>query len=353
MTEELLSTLDRSLPPTLWDEFLAQRPNAHIMQHRRWGELKARFGWRVQRVALRRAGSLIAGAQLLLRPLPWGQALAYVPKGPLTSYGDDEANRQLLAALVRLARRCRAAVLMLEPDCEEGPQPLPTWMTEGWRPARPIQPRSTILIDLDGDDETLLARMKPKWRYNVRLAARKGVIVRPGSAADLPAVYALMEETARRDGFAVHAAPYYATAYDLFARDGQAVWWLAEYEGTLLAAIVTFVHGARAWYFWGASASVGRNLMPNHALQWAALRWARARGCRSYDLWGIPDEVGEDPAAYAGVEPERQGGLWGVYRFKQGWGGRIVRFVGAWELPLSAPGYTLYRLATRLRRSAP
>lgn len=118
----------------------------------------------------------------------------------------------------------------------------------------------------------------------------------------------------------------------------------------MLAAIAAFALGRMAWYMWGASDEEGRNLMPNHALQWAAMRWARARGCTRYDLWGIPDEVGENPGAYAEAESWGQGGLWGVYRFKQGFGGQIVRYTGAWDLPLSQAGYALYRLALRVQQ---
>jgi lipid II:glycine glycyltransferase (peptidoglycan interpeptide bridge formation enzyme) len=149
----------------------------------------------------------------------------------------------------------------------------------------------------------------------------------------------------------VHSAAYYARAVELFGPAGLATWLLAEYEGSVLAAIAVFALGRTAWYMWGASGEEGRNLMPNHALQWAAMRWARSRGCIVYDLWGIPDEVGENPNAFAEPESWGEGGLWGVYRFKQGFGGRVVRYTGAWDLPLSRPGYALYRLALRVRRS--
>jgi lipid II:glycine glycyltransferase (peptidoglycan interpeptide bridge formation enzyme) len=351
MIPAVLSTLDRSLPDAAWDAFLADQIDAHVLQHRRWGDLKGRFGWQAQRVALSQEGTIVAGAQILLRRLPWGQTLAYIPKGPLVTWEDSELTRPLLAAIAATARRARAAVLLIEPDLVDGSASVAQLTAYGLRPAaRAIQPRSTILVPLDGDDEDLLARMKPKWRYNIRLATRKGVTVRPGTAADLPAIYALMEATARRDQFAVHTAAYYATAHDLFAESGHSLWLLAEHEGHLLAAIVVFAHGARAWYFWGASADEGRPLMPNHALQWAAMCWARAQGCREYDLWGIPDEVGQNPDRFTEVDPDRQGDLWGVYRFKQGFGGRVVRWAGAWECPLSTAGYALYRLALRFRQ---
>ncbi|MCD6290999.1 MAG: peptidoglycan bridge formation glycyltransferase FemA/FemB family protein [Anaerolineae bacterium] len=350
---KLLSTLDGTLPDAAWDAFIARRQDAHILQHRLWGELKARFGWQVHRVGLARDGEIVAGAQILLRRLPWGQRLAYIPKGPLVDWGRPDQLRVIHQALEAVGRRLRAAFLLVEPDLPDGSQAVEMLMAMGWRPAeRSIQPRSTILVDLAGAEDELLARMKSKWRYNIRLAARRGVTVRSGTRDDLPAVYALMRETARRDGFAVHAAEYYAAAYDLFAPTGQAVWLLAEREGQLLAAIVVFAHGERAWYFWGASANKGRRHMPNHALQWAAMRWARARGCRVYDLWGIPDEVGQSPDAYV-TPSERHDGLWGVYRFKQGFGGRVVRSVGAWERPLSPAGYALYRLGMRLWRRRP
>ena len=135
--------------------------------------------------------------------------------------------------------------------------------------------------------------MKPKWRYNIRLAERKGVTVREAAPDDLPEIQRLLAVTGERDGFGVHSPAYYARATDLFLPAGLAAWLVAEHEGRMLAAIAVFALGRMAWYMWGASGEEGRNLMPNHALQWAAMRWARARGCTIYDLWGIPDEVGE------------------------------------------------------------
>jgi peptidoglycan pentaglycine glycine transferase (the first glycine) len=160
-----------------------------------------------------------------------------------------------------------------------------------------------------------------------------------------------MDRTGARDRFGVHNAAYHRRATELFAPPGMMTWLLAEHEGQLLAAIAVFALGRAAYYMWGASADDGRNVMPNHAVQWAAIRWARSKGCTVYDLWGIPDEVGENPDAFAEPESWGQGGLWGVYRFKQGFGGQVVRFAGAWDLPLSRPGYALYKLALRVRKS--
>jgi lipid II:glycine glycyltransferase (peptidoglycan interpeptide bridge formation enzyme) len=186
--------------------------------------------------------------------------------------------------------------------------------------------------------------MKQKTRYNVRLAGRKGVTVRPGDEGDLPAFYRLMETTAQRDGFGIHTQAYYEAAHRLFVPSGQGNLLLAEYDGQLLAGLVVLAaaHGRAACYMYGASSDAHRNLMPTYLLQWEAMLWAREQGCRVYDLWGVPDE-NEDrlEAEFKG----RSDGLWGVYRFKRGFGGRLARSIGAWDLVYSPLRYWLYATA--------
>jgi peptidoglycan pentaglycine glycine transferase (the first glycine) len=293
--------------------------------------------------------------------LPWGQKVAYVPKGPVVDWNAPDQAHAVITMARAFGKKAHAALLKIEPELPDTPEVSARMASYGFiRSPQRVQPLSTIHIDLVADEETILARMKPKWRYNIRLAERKGVSVREGHSADLPAIQKLMDITGERDNFGVHSAAYHAAATALFARSsfvvrpssasGQMTWLLAEAEGETLAAIAVFAVGTRAWYMWGASGESGRNLMPNHALQWAAMCWAKARGCTLYDLWGIPDEVGADPDAYAEPESWGEGGLWGVYRFKQGFGGQVVRYTGAWDMPLSKPGYAMYKLALRVKR---
>ena len=334
-----------------WDRFVAGHSRGHVLQTSRWAQLKSAFGWSADLVVLTTPdGEIQGGASLLFRRLPWGQTLAYVPKGPLVDWTDAQKTRQLLDAVRHTCRRHRAAILKIEPEYEAAPELAITLESLGFRlGAQRVQPLSTIHVDLTPDEEAILSRMKPKWRYNIRLAERKGVAVREATMDDLPAVQELLEQTGVRDGFSVHSAAYYRKATELFAPDNWATWLLAEHEGRLLAAIAVFALGEMAWYMWGASSDLDRNLMPNHALQWAAMRWARDRGCRVYDLWGIPDEVGADPNAFADPQAWGNDGLWGIYRFKQGFGGRVVRYIGAWDAPVSALGHSLYRTALKLR----
>ncbi len=339
----VVQTFDRAEDERAWDERIAAAPGGHLLQSWAWGELKGRFGWRAERIGLDSAS-----AQVLYRPLPGGVgAIAYVPKGPLLDWGDGQALRDLTAVLRPLARRQRAVCLKIEPDLEDNPGQAERLRAAGFRPSpQPIQPRRTIMVDLDAEPEAILARMKQKTRYNIRLAGRKGVAVRPGDEEDLPAFYRLMEATARRDGFAVHSQAYYETAHRLFVPAGRGCLLLAEYEGRLLAGLVVMTLGDTACYLYGASADEGRDLMPTYLLQWEAIMWAKGRGCRAYDLWGVPDE--DESTLEAGFA-QRGDGLWGVYRFKRGFGGRLVRTVGAWDLVYAPLRYWLYSTALRLQ----
>lgn len=338
------------IPPSVWDTFVAAHPAAHILQTSPWGALKAQFGWEDERVALADGDRILAGAQILYRRLPFGLGrLAYVPKGPLVDWADAEQVRSLLAALDHAARTRGTIALTLEPDLPDEPQHHERLAALGFRPApfSSVQPRRTLVVDISGDEETILAAMRQKTRYNVRLAARKGVMVREASEADLPAFHALNAATARRDRFGVHEPAYYEAAYRLFVPRGWARLLLAEVEGEPVAALMAFALGRRAWYFYGASGDAHREKMAPYLLQWEAMRWAKSRGCTEYDLWGVPDE---DEATLEAQFEQRQDGLWGVYRFKRGFGGRLVRSIGAWDRIYRPLPYRLYRQAITFRR---
>jgi lipid II:glycine glycyltransferase (peptidoglycan interpeptide bridge formation enzyme) len=190
--------------------------------------------------------------------------------------------------------------------------------------------------------------MKSKTRYNIRLSGRKGVTVRQGDAVDVEAFNHLMAITGDRNRFGVHSPAYYRAAYDLFAPRDQVGLFLAEYRGEPLAGLMAFVLGSTAWYFYGASSDAHRNLMAPYAIQWAAMRWAKAKACSTYDLWGVPDQ---DEETLESEFSERTDGLWGVYRFKRGFGGQLMGTVGAWDRVYSPWRYHLYCWALGWRQS--
>ena len=335
----IIPSVTSRLSPEAWEAFLARHPDAHLLQSSAWGELKAHFGWEPVRLA-----SGDSGAQILLRQFPFGLRLAYVPRGPVGAWLPD-----LLPDLIAASREQRAFAIKLEPDALEATDLESELRRHGFHPSpHTVQPRRTLAVDLQADETALLGRMHPKTRYNIRLAERKGVSVRPSS--DLPAFQRLLGATAQRDQFSAHSSGYYSKAYELFHPRGECELLLAERDGSPLAGLMVFARGPKAWYLYGASSNEGRNLMSTYLLQWEAMRWAKARGCRVHDLWGIPDE--SESVLEAGFAA-RNDGLWGVYRFKRGFGGENVRTVGAWDLPLQPFVYRLYvTIAGRLRGQA-
>jgi lipid II:glycine glycyltransferase (peptidoglycan interpeptide bridge formation enzyme) len=328
-----------------WDNALLALPNAHALQGWAWGAFKSRHGWSATRLLFQERDQVVAAASVLRRKLPLlPVSVLYVPKGPVVDWTDRSRASRVLAELEDLARAWRAISIKVDPDVyhadrtpEFSPRPACAQDTagllseRGWRfSSEQIQFRNTVLLDLVASEDELLAGMKQKTRYNVRLAMRRGVEVRTGTEDDLSLFYGLYAETAERDGFPIRPAEYYYDAWRTFLRAEQAHLLLAEVEGDAVAGLLLFTFGPMAWYMYGASSDRHRNLMPNNLLQWEAIRCARSADCRLYDLWGAPDELDEsDP-------------MWGVVRFKLGLGGELAEGLGAWDFPVSKAGYWLY-----------
>jgi lipid II:glycine glycyltransferase (peptidoglycan interpeptide bridge formation enzyme) len=333
-----------------WDSFVAAHPQGSLLQQRGWGELKAGFGWRARRLAvLGDDGRLLAGTLLLLRSR-YGLSVAYTPRGPLFS-GEPAVDSLLLGGVQRAARRARAVFLRLEPNLLEGDpraDELHTWLLlQGLQPAPTIQPRSSIHVDLAAPEAALLAACTKGHRADIRRAERGGVQVRVGEERDLAAFHGIMRATGERAGFGVHSEAYYRAAWRIFQPRGRLL--LAELDGGLVAAHLVFADARAGLYLYSGAGEAGMKAGANHLLEWHALRWAKELGCERYDLWGVPDALGRaaaapDEAARAALEAEAQADpLVGVYRFKKGFGGRVVRYLPAYDRVLMAALYPLAR----------
>ena len=300
-----------------WNTALKKHPNAHLLQSGEWGELKSAFGW--DPVWFVSGGTC---AQILFRRLPFGLTFAYIPKGPVTVDGSAQGDVTFWQEVDTLCRSRKAIFLKVEPN---------QWVSD-IKPSAPplgfvfspqhVQPHSTLLIDLSGSEDEVFERMKSKTRYNIRLAGRKDVVVHPSD--DIQNFYRVITVTGQREEFHVHSQEYYRRAYELFHPIGMCELFVADFQGRTLATLMVFAHGKQAYYFYGASSNEERNRKATYPLQWAAIRWAHAQGCEEYDMWGIPDEatdVDEDDAE------AREDGLWGVYRFKRGFGGSVKRAI--------------------------
>jgi lipid II:glycine glycyltransferase (peptidoglycan interpeptide bridge formation enzyme) len=332
-----------------WNAALEKIPNAHILQTWEWGALKEKYGWTASRIIFADNNSPVAAAQILRRSVPRTPfSVLYVPKGPALDYNNVPLFNRVLTELEHYARRVRAIFIKVDPDVlSESPAafllPKRRWRLSGEQ----IQYHNTVTLDLTHAEDELLAAMKPKWRYNIRLAQKKGVRVECGTEDDLALFYEMYAETSARDGFLIRQFPYYRDVWSTLMRAGLAQIFLAQVsrpstssslradsaQDETIAGLILFVFAGRAWYFYGASRNSHRELMPNHLLQWEAIRWAQQQGCREYDFWGAPDQLDES-------EP-----MFGVYKFKMGFGGKFVERIPAHDFVVNPTLYWLYAVA--------
>jgi peptidoglycan pentaglycine glycine transferase (the first glycine) len=342
---------------TDWNTLIAKLPKPHFLQTWEWAQVKSNYSWKPLPFiweSLEGGGrSPVAAAMILKRTIiTRGFAarlcLLYIPKGPLLDWSDETLRKQVLNDLQAFARKQGAVFLKFDPDLvlgtgipgsgdavqESAGQSVTSDLEHrGWRySSDQIQFQNTLLLKLAMSEDELLSRMKQKTRYNIRLAEKKRVTVRVGTGTDLPNLYKMYAETSARDGFVIRDEDYYRTVWKTFmhATEPSAEPLIAEVDGEAVAAIFIFYFADHAYYVYGMSREAHREKMPNYLLQWEAMKRAKARGCTIYDLWGAPDNFNESDA------------LWGVFRFKQGLGGEVVRTLGAWDYPPSPLWYKLY-----------
>jgi lipid II:glycine glycyltransferase (peptidoglycan interpeptide bridge formation enzyme) len=347
VNSEQATTFTAVTSPVAWQQALATMPNAHALQNWAWAAFKARWGWQMLPLRLGDVDRPSAMAMVLKRKIPHlPYSILYVPKGPAFDYGDEQLRCMVLAELEKLATRERAIFIKIDPEViqSQGLEPEHISLTgtqfvkelraRGWIFSDDqIQFRNTVELDLTQSEEELLAAMKPKTRYNINLATRKGVMVRDGTPEDFPMLAEMYRETAERDGFGIRPSTYYLDAWNSFYQAGMGHALIAEYEREPVAAVYLVKSGRKTIYMYGASGEKERNRMPNYLLQWEAIRWAKAQGCEIYDFWGAPDKFEESDR------------LWGVWRFKAGFNGKVVRHIGAWDFVARPFVYWLYTVA--------
>jgi len=331
-----------------WNQLLLQFPNAHIFQTSQWAEAKKQndwnpmYFWEGNDPKAPEALALILRRQVSLAGIKF--SVLYAPKGPVLHWDDPSAVTRTLDSLQEICRREKAIFIKIDPDvllgtgipgtedevsASQGLALQAELKRRGWHYSQDqIQFRNSVLLDLQKSEDELLAAMKQKTRYNIRLAARKGVTVRRGEISELPMLYKMYAETAVRDGFVIRHEGYYLTTWRLFIEAGMAKILIAEVKSQPVAALILFHFNGTARYMFGMSTENARELMPNYLLQWEAMRLTKALGCHTYDMWGAPEVFDESDS------------MWGVFRFKEGFNGTTTRTLGAWDY---TPHPWLYR----------
>ena len=346
-----------------WNQLLLQFPDAHILQTSQWAEAKKQNGWAPVYYRMGSNPQTPDGLALILRRQISFAGLKfsvlYAPKGPVLNWDDQTSVSRMLDALQEICKQEKAIFIKIDPDVllgtgipgTEDESPAPQGLAlqaelqrRGWQYSQDqIQFRNSVLLDLTKNEDELLAAMKQKTRYNIRLAARKGVQVRQGAVADLPMLYKMYAGTAVRDGFVIRHEGYYLKTWREFIEADMARILIAEVENQPIAAMILFHFNGTARYMFGMSTENSRDLMPNYLLQWEAMRLAKQLGCHTYDMWGAPEAFDESDS------------MWGVYRFKEGFNGLINRTLGAWDYITRPSLYrryteTLPKLLNLLRR---
>ncbi len=315
--------------PKEWDSLVRDTPGGgHVFQSHAWGEFKKRLGWEPVKLVMERDGEVVGAGQFLLyKTTPVPGALMYAPKGPWLEWEDETAVRAFFRGVGSVAEEKGAHTVKIEPEVREEQEETKSLLRAlGFEKFRwDLNFKTTMVLDLEPSEDDLMANMKKSTRYGIRRASREGVeVVEDNSEAGIEQFWQMFEVTADRNGFWYRPKEYQVPMWRAMIEAGQARLFFADHEGDRLAGMFLSNLGRKCWYNYGASTTEKRNLNPTYLLQWEAMRWARERGITYYDMVSIPspDELHEDHPLY------------GVYRFKAGFGGEIKDFVGCLDLPV-------------------
>lgn len=329
------------------ERFVRFHCKGHFMQMPRWADVKAFWDWRG--ISIYQRGELTAAAGILIRPLPLGFSLFYMPRGPVCDRNDCETWNELMEALKLTAKNHRALLLYTDPDEPDSNEQFRSMMQKlGFKETSDngfgnIQPQHVFRLDLASRSEAdVFKGFFAKTRYNIRLSQRKGVTIREYSGADLIPEFildsfcTLMETTGQRDHFYVRGLPYFQGLLNALQNDSRI--FIAYLHGQPIAGSIEVFCGRKAWYLYGASANEQRNAMPNYLLQWTMIQRAIERGCEVYDFRGVPGNPTEDDPLY------------GLYRFKKGFSGTYTKFTGLFSYSFRPICGALFPLARKIRQ---
>jgi len=346
-----LSTNYELIDVNTWNKCIEIFPDSHFLQTSLWADVKRENGWEPFYLLWKDLqGNIFAGTLILERTVKLLNLISvkvhYCPKGPLLNTNDNFKITEVIKGLMEFSNNRKGIFIKIDPDLVTEVQSenhdkfsflsinpdLPKFLkSKNWIESKDqIQFRNTIVISLEKPDEEILKDMKQKTRYNIRLSERKGVKVRIGDKSDFENLFKLYAVTALRDNFVIRSKQYYLNLWEKFFEAGLCEPIIAELDGEILAAVIIYFYSGKAFYVYGMSSEKNRNLMATYLLQWKAILRAKEKNCKIYDFWGAPDELNENDR------------MWGVYKFKLGFGGTFVRTVGAWDYPTNKLGYIAY-----------
>ena len=325
-----------------FEQFNRNHPRGHFMQSAEWAALKN--DWKREVVVTRSGdGSIRGGISILVRKIPMTPyTLMYAPRGPIFDEDDSAAFADIVNGVRSLAKRHRSVCLRMDPDIRAGYEPFKKALesmklkVKGGKNFETTQPRFVYRMDIKGKTEDeVMANFTSKTRYNVRVAIKNGVETRVvnGDPEAIAQFHALMKVTGERDGFICRSKEYFERLLKSLGEDARL--YAAYYNGEMIAGTLAIRYADKVWYLYGASSNKERNRMPNYLLQWDMIRWAIESGVSVYDFRGVSGDMDESNPLY------------GLYRFKRGFNGELVEFVGEIDAVFKRFGYTFTEFGTR------
>jgi lipid II:glycine glycyltransferase (peptidoglycan interpeptide bridge formation enzyme) len=312
----------------------------HPVQSWEWGEFRHDTKLKVKRVGFYSAGRLNKAIQVTFHPLPFlNYTAGYFPKGFMP-------NEDQLAALKQLGEKNNALFIKMEPEVAKevghasAHRKLADFLLDnGAVPGRPLFSNYSFMIDLKKSETELFAALSSKTRYNVNLAARKGVkIVENSTDEGLKTYLEILGETTQRKGFYAHTPEYFEKMWHNLKSSGMMKIFNAVYEGKVLVSWIIFIFNDKLYYPYGASRSIHRDVMASNLLMWEMILYGKQQKCTQFDLWGC-----------LGPKANSRNAWYGFHRFKKGYGGQHLEYLGSYDLVFNQPLYKLFRIAETWR----
>jgi len=312
----------------------------HPLQSWEWGEFRKKTGVAVERVGVFDSKNITNAFQITFHTIPhFSQKVGYLPKGPMP---DEEQ----LAVIRELGKKHNALFVKMEPNIAQpvgnpsGHDTIARFLgSSGAVPGRPLFTKYTYQIDLTQSEEKLMAAFKSKTRYNTNVAIKHGVqIFEQTSYQGMEQYITILKETTKRQGFYAHSPEYFRTLWQTLGKSGMLRIFHAVYQDTVVVSWIMFIFNGVLYYPYGASRSVHRDVMASNLMMWEMIRFGKAQNCHTFDLWGS-----------LGPEPDKRDPWYGFHRFKEGYGGQLMEFVGTYDYVLQPQWYQLFRVGEGLR----
>ena len=322
------------------NSFVESTECGHVHQLYEWGEAKASSGWTALRYVVEDQGRIVASVSLLQKKR-FGFSILYGSRGPIVNFDDLDTLRFVLDHLKKVARDHRAIFLRISPAVKsDRTDVIDELLRSGFLlAANPVQHVRSVTLDLTTDEEILLASFHHKTRYNIRLSQKKGLEVRVcQDTKEVDLFYELLQQAVDRRGHRMQPAQFFRDVFTFIVQRGHGALYLAYLDGKMIAGVYNLFTTRKSWYMWGAFDPGFPKLYASYLLHWHAIRDAKQRGLRIYDLQGLPQVENESSPMY------------GIYQFKKGFNGREILWIGEFDYspPLLRPAYTLL---TSIRRN--